>query len=287
LQDIVYIYGLCHPNNRQIRYIGKSQNPQIRFNHHIHKAKSRVVENIHLARWIRKILKENKKPSLIILETCKKNNWKEREKFWIKKLSANNLCNKNEGGIEPPNNTGFKWSNLQMKNHSSRKRKGLPQWVDTPHPLLGKDHPAKGQKRSKEFCNLMREQKLKNNGMKGRKLSKKHIKRIKEKNSHPVALVNKNGDILRIFKSQKDAAITLNLDTGAISRVCKGIYSHTKGYKFADLQLSDRDWICPQCATELDRDHNSAINILAQATAGAAESNACGDSVRPTELLAQ
>jgi len=32
---------------------------------------------------------------------------------------------------------------------------------------------------------------------------------------------------------------------------------------------------------------NKVINILAQATAGAAESNACGDSVRPTELLAQ
>jgi putative transposase len=59
------------------------------------------------------------------------------------------------------------------------------------------------------------------------------------------------------------------------------------GYVHADLQLSDRDWICPQCATELDRDLNAAINILAQATAGAAESNACGDSVRPTELLAQ
>jgi len=57
------------------------------------------------------------------------------------------------------------------------------------------------------------------------------------------------------------------------------------GYVHADLQLSDRDWICPQCATELDRDLNAAINILA--TAGAAESNACGDSVRPVELLAQ
>jgi hypothetical protein len=37
----------------------------------------------------------------------------------------------------------------------------------------------------------------------------------------------------------------------------------------------------------LKRKLNAAINILAQATAGAAESNACGDSVRPVELLAQ
>jgi putative transposase len=59
------------------------------------------------------------------------------------------------------------------------------------------------------------------------------------------------------------------------------------GYVHADLQLSDRKWICPQCASELDRDLNAARNILEQATAGAAESNACGDSVRPAGLLAQ
>jgi putative transposase len=59
------------------------------------------------------------------------------------------------------------------------------------------------------------------------------------------------------------------------------------GYVHTGLQLSDRDWTCPQCSNELDRDLNAAINILAQATAGAVESNACGDSVRPTEFLTQ
>jgi len=40
-------------------------------------------------------------------------------------------------------------------------------------------------------------------------------------------------------------------------------------------------------AAELDRELNGSVTILAQAAAGAAESNACGDSVRPTGPLTQ
>jgi putative transposase len=58
------------------------------------------------------------------------------------------------------------------------------------------------------------------------------------------------------------------------------------GYIHSDLQLSDRDWICPECSIELDRDINAAVNILNQATAGAAGNHACGDCVRPATLSA-
>ena len=37
---------------------------------------------------------------------------------------------------------------------------------------------------------------------------------------------------------------------------------HCCGYKNTTLKLSDREWICPNCDTYLDRDNNAAINIL-------------------------
>lgn len=37
---------------------------------------------------------------------------------------------------------------------------------------------------------------------------------------------------------------------------------HCCGYKNTTLTLTDREWICPNCGTFLDRDENAAINIL-------------------------
>ena len=235
MENKVYIYGLKCPINSVIRYVGKSKNPKKRYSEHLSHTKASRYDNIHLYRWLAKLLRETIKPELIILEKCDNKDWKTKEKYWISKFGLDNLLNMNEGGIEPPDNTGFKWTEEQKANHPSHKRKGKPQWVDIPHPLLGKEHPAKGQKRSKEFCKLMREQRLENNGMRGVKLSKERIEQIKNRVRKPIALIDDNGNILKEYKSQKEATIELELPKGAVSRVCNGIYNQTKGYKFMYL----------------------------------------------------
>ena len=37
---------------------------------------------------------------------------------------------------------------------------------------------------------------------------------------------------------------------------------HVCGYKFDDLELKDRQWVCFECGTIHKRDENAAINIL-------------------------
>jgi putative transposase len=52
----------------------------------------------------------------------------------------------------------------------------------------------------------------------------------------------------------------------------------------SDMSLKIRDWICPQCRAEHDRDVNAALNILwwglmaTPNTAGTAGIDACGDT---------
>ena len=56
------------------------------------------------------------------------------------------------------------------------------------------------------------------------------------------------------------------------------------GYKMSDMGLKIRDWICPECGAEHDRDVNAALNILwwgllaTPNTAGMAGIDACGDA---------
>ena len=64
----------------------------------------------------------------------------------------------------------------------------------------------------------------------------------------------------------------------ASSKTC-----HKCGAKNTLLELSDREWVCPNCGCVIDRDRNAAINLrdyfLKQYnTAGTAEINACGDN---------
>lgn len=37
---------------------------------------------------------------------------------------------------------------------------------------------------------------------------------------------------------------------------------HNCGYIYKDLKLSDREWICPHCGKNIDRDYNASLNIL-------------------------
>ena len=42
----------------------------------------------------------------------------------------------------------------------------------------------------------------------------------------------------------------------ASSKIC-----HNCGFKYKDLTLSDRKWVCPNCGTKINRDENAAINL--------------------------
>lgn len=91
----IEIYSLCDPDTFIIRYIGKAINSQKRFKGHIRDSKRR---NTPVYRWIRKLLSENKKPILGILEIVPEKEWEIAEKKLINSYKSNNLLNVAIGG---------------------------------------------------------------------------------------------------------------------------------------------------------------------------------------------
>lgn len=92
-----YIYCLKDPTDFSLKYVGKSNNPYKRYYGHIGDVKKGYKTK--KCNWIRKLLKNNLRPILEILEECGLDNWEQREIFWIEKLKP--FCNHKRGGGGP------------------------------------------------------------------------------------------------------------------------------------------------------------------------------------------
>lgn len=92
----INIYKLIDPITNEIRYVGKTKNVlSKRYNEHIYRAKQ--GHDSHVYCWIRKLLKNNLKITIELIEECAEENWEEREKYWISYYP--NLTNISKGGV--------------------------------------------------------------------------------------------------------------------------------------------------------------------------------------------
>ncbi len=101
IMKTVYIYSLCDPTTKEVRYVGKTANPFNRFWGHIGEAKNKKKgKNKEKAEWIRSLLDLGIRPELNILEEVLTDEWEEKEIYWIDKCiqDGNNLLNITKGG---------------------------------------------------------------------------------------------------------------------------------------------------------------------------------------------
>src|SRR6185503_21303878 len=69
-----FIYALCEPGTRTIRYIGKSGNPRKRFFEHLDKS-FRNRKPTHRSNWIDKLKIQGQSPELLILKEVPLSEW--------------------------------------------------------------------------------------------------------------------------------------------------------------------------------------------------------------------
>lgn len=95
---VAYIYGLVDPDTQQVRYIGKSTNPKRRL--YAHLSPTELSGDCYRTRWLRRLVNEGKRPSLLCVATVPADAWEDAERYWIehyRKLGAP-LTNTNPGG---------------------------------------------------------------------------------------------------------------------------------------------------------------------------------------------
>jgi hypothetical protein len=93
-----YIYHLCCPDSGEVRYIGKANDPSVRYRKHLDSAKN--PQN-YAQRWIAKLARQGKKPILVVArEILEHENWQEVEREAISEGFAKGLrlTNTSAGG---------------------------------------------------------------------------------------------------------------------------------------------------------------------------------------------
>ena len=113
----VYIYGLIDSEKNELKYIGKSINPQSRYRKHLQESKNK---SSYKDNWIYSLLENNSKPELVIIDEVKKDEWVFWEKYYIAyyKFIGCKLTNISDGGDNPPNLTGRKRTKEEIEKIS-------------------------------------------------------------------------------------------------------------------------------------------------------------------------
>jgi hypothetical protein len=126
---MTFIYALIDPITKDVRYIGKSNNPHKRlFGHNGH---IRAKTKSHKHFWIKSLLDQGFVPTILILEKCEKSIWQEREKDWIKfgrklKWPLTNMADGGEGyshwNNRPAPTRGIPHSKIAQANRAFLKK---------------------------------------------------------------------------------------------------------------------------------------------------------------------
>lgn len=109
---VTFIYLLKDPITLDIKYIGKSDDPNNRLTEHIRKSK---YKNTYKNNWINGLLKSGNLPIMEIIDVVEKNEWKS-----LKEVSEYLLINRNTIRMVCNNQRksagGYKWKFKQNDN---------------------------------------------------------------------------------------------------------------------------------------------------------------------------
>lgn len=123
-----YIYFLCDPRDRVVRYVGKTENPEVRLRTHVNHCYDSITKRNC---WIRGLLQEGIKPEMVVffeVPILKSHELYERFFIAAAKTFGFNLTNMAEGGLGGQSSEVVKasWAKREVwENRSAAMRKAF------------------------------------------------------------------------------------------------------------------------------------------------------------------
>ena len=106
------IYALICPMDGEVKYIGKSNNPEKRLKDHL--LDFRCMD-LHKAQWVRLLKAQKKRPILVVLDEVDLFDWKFWEEWWcsyFKSLGFTLFNKRSRNGLTYANSQTFKKGNI-------------------------------------------------------------------------------------------------------------------------------------------------------------------------------
>ncbi len=212
----VYIYTLSDPRTNEVRYVGKTNNPEQR--RKAHGVLSREVKS-RKKNWIKQLKRLDLRPVFEIIDEVPESEWHKWEKYWIQQFIVwgFRLTNHTAGGdgLTSGNQTSFRsgqipWNKGRKKERPKRLPRGTPDnckknWFNKGHEPWNK-------------------------GMKG--LSLKPKKNVHQYDPY-------TGEFIKTWVTARAASIELGIGEDAISSCCRGL-SKSSGRYVWRYELKDK-----------------------------------------------
>lgn len=114
-----FIYTLVDPRDNRVRYVGKSNDPEKRYQAHLY---DRLNSNPRKQNWIKKLRRVGLKPILSVIEICAECEWQDRERYWISKFreTHSDLLNITDGGDAASDKARKAWGRAFVRSLSRR-----------------------------------------------------------------------------------------------------------------------------------------------------------------------
>lgn len=97
MSDTVFIYALCEPGTRRVRYIGKTHEPADRLRAHMLVTSTK---HTHVGHWLAMLKESGQQPEMVIIRSVPLSEWQHAEQWFIRNARALGcrLCNASIGG---------------------------------------------------------------------------------------------------------------------------------------------------------------------------------------------